>query len=1093
MKHYLYRLFCFYLLFAGLCATAQINRTAGKSSIAFRNNYQRVSAGLSHTLEIRNGQLWAWGNNQYGQLGDSSKIGRISPVRIGTDEDWVTVSAGRDHSMAIKANGSLWGWGRNAFGEVGNGTTQQILFPTQIGTEQNWISVSSTHGNHTIALKADGSLWAWGYNLNGQLGDSSTTNRTSPKQIGQDRLWINISTGYQHSLGIKSDGSLWAWGLNSSGQLGDHGTVRRIKPVQIDSVSSVSNGWVSVSCGFTHTLALKANGTLWAWGANGLGQLGDSSNINSLSPIMVSNNSDFVSISAGGNHNMALKANGTLWVWGSGNRGQMGNGSTNNLWVPTKMQVDPALPGWTMISAGYDHGMGVKADGSLMAWGRNDIGQIGDSSYVQQEIPVFISVVLNWVSFSAGANYTIALKSNGTLWAWGDNTYGQLGDGTNSQQNKPVPLGTDHDWISISCGEYHNLALKCDGTLWAWGKSDFGQIGDAFTLNRNKPVRIGADSNWTNIAAGGSHSLALKADGTIWAWGYNGFGQLGINSRKNWSRPVKMQSDSFWVSIVCGDNHSHGITSNGRLWSWGNNNIGQLGVAKLEDYVTYPRMLDIGYHTVAFSSKGNDGKFRNSKGEIRRIDSSTKIVDKDGWMAVVNGIDYTLAIDASGMLHAQGKNNFGQMGDGTIIEKVILTLIGNQSPIVFVNAGFYHSGIIKSDRKSLCMTGFNNRGQLGKNDTVAISVYTCGIPSGLEVATLALEKQIKCAGDKINVPFKASGVFDTSNVFTAELSNSIGQFVNPVVIGTIKSNRSDTILAITPLNTTTDYRYRIRVVSSIPPAIGTNNGKDLTIYSMKKPVISTKDTTTFCFGGQVKFNVVVSPAASLVWYRNYQEISGTSGISYLTKMSGVYHLIAELGGVCKDSSNKISVLVNPLPIIVSNPVNELIKSGQRATFNISVTDKTAKRQWQQDAGLDFVNLKNSNIFSGVDSDTLTIDSVNFEMNNFHYRCWVSSAEGCSSISNPAILTVEELVGIREFTLANGFSVFPNPASHRFTLKANTLVFGWSYCLKDLIGKTILTGLINNPLTTVNIENISKGMYFLSVNGFEGSAIKIIKN
>src|SRR3990172_6998202 len=134
MKPHFRNLIFLGFLLQSVMSGAQINRAAGKSSVAYRNNYQRASAGLSHTLEIRNGQLWAWGNNQYGQLGDSTKVGRISPVRIGTDEDWVTVSAGRDHTMAIKANGTLWGWGRNAFGEVGTGNTTQVLFPTKVGT-----------------------------------------------------------------------------------------------------------------------------------------------------------------------------------------------------------------------------------------------------------------------------------------------------------------------------------------------------------------------------------------------------------------------------------------------------------------------------------------------------------------------------------------------------------------------------------------------------------------------------------------------------------------------------------------------------------------------------------------------------------------------------------------------------------------------------------------------------------------------------------------------------------------------------------------------------------------------------------------------
>lgn len=352
-----------------------------------------------------------------------------------------------------------------AVNEFGTAYGNELIFNTN--EIEYYVSVSAS--GHSLALKSDGTLWAWGYNHYGQLGDGTNTDRNTPVQIGSG--YAAISAGGAHTLALKVDGTLWAWGDNAGGQLGDGTNESRNLPTEIGS------GYSVISAGSGHSMALKTDGTLWTWGYNNQGRLGDGTIINSNTPIQIG--VGYSSISAGGSHSLALKVDGTLWAWGNNEFGQLADGTNENRYTPVQIGS-----GYVGIAAGGIHTLALKVDGKLYGAGYNSYGQLGDNSNVHRAELTYIGE--GYSSVSAGAIHSLLIKNDGTLWACGKNAFGALGDGTNDDKLMPVQIGSDYS--KVSAGSEFSVALKTDGSLWTWGNNENGQLGNGTNVDTNVPT-----------------------------------------------------------------------------------------------------------------------------------------------------------------------------------------------------------------------------------------------------------------------------------------------------------------------------------------------------------------------------------------------------------------------------------------------------------------------------------------------------------------------------------------------------------------------------------------------------------------------------
>jgi alpha-tubulin suppressor-like RCC1 family protein len=397
---------------------------------------------------------------------------------------------------------------------------------------------STTGTNFTDVLGVNGQTFYYvitAVNNAGEGTNSSEVNAT-PIAISNPGQY---AAGANHSLALKLDGTVWAWGDNSVGELGDGTTTDRHTPVKVLNLSNI----VAVAAGDGFSVAVKSDETVWTWGRNGNGQLGDGTTTTRITPIMVPGLSNVLVIAAGLHSTYALRVGpggGEVWTWGDNSHGQLADGTTTDRHSPIKANIQYI----TNISPGDYHVLALRYDGTLWAWGNNGSGQIGIGT-AGGNVLTPVNIPLNNVAaIAAGGSHSVVMDANNNIWTWGDNSTGQLGDGTTARHTSPHVL-TLSGVVDISAGENHTLATTSDGTIWSWGANGQGQLGDGTKTDRHSPVSVVGFTQGSSLAAGSKYSIAVKIDNTLSAWGNNGQGQVGDGSTADRSSPVSVVGFSF--------------------------------------------------------------------------------------------------------------------------------------------------------------------------------------------------------------------------------------------------------------------------------------------------------------------------------------------------------------------------------------------------------------------------------------------------------------------------------------------------------------------------------------------------------------------
>ena len=552
------------------------------------NGVLAISASLDHTCALMNDRttIYCWGKNSYGQLGTGSVSSNPpdSPIAVNLTLPPLTlitaIAAGAQHTCALISNGVVDCWGDGSLGQMGNNSSNQTQNPTPSQVyEPSSVMAISAGGNadsgHTCALTGANGVVCWGSNAFGQLGDGSNNNRNAPVDVaGLSSNVQAIAAGVDDTCALMSDHRIRCWGTDSVGQLGDG--VVSISTNALD-VSDLSSGVTLLGMGDRSTCVM-VNGQAYCWGNNRDGQLGDGSTINRPAPSPVIGLSGTITAIDGGLDQTCAIVNGGVECWGNLNP------MTDVIDPPTG--ISALSSGVTELSVTNLHGCAVVA-GAARCWGDNSFGQLGDgttnASYTDS-VPV-TGVDSGIVQVTTGQWFSCALKSNGTVLCWGDNNAGQLGnDPANYPTSKvALPVSGLANVTLITAGQDSACAILEGGSVKCWGNNGQGQLGNGGQISSFTPVQVtGLTGGVTSITAGGYHACALVSGG-VQCWGFNSFGQLGngLTTLSKVPSPVTGLSSGVIAVVAGGINYDEeqtcAITFSGKLKCWGGDEYGQLG------------------------------------------------------------------------------------------------------------------------------------------------------------------------------------------------------------------------------------------------------------------------------------------------------------------------------------------------------------------------------------------------------------------------------------------------------------------------------------------------------------------------------------
>jgi alpha-tubulin suppressor-like RCC1 family protein len=661
------------------------------------------SALATHSCGLdAGGAAYCWGSNGAGQIGDGTTTTRLvaTAVSMPSGVAFASVAVGASHSCGISFTRDAYCWGDNSTGELGDGTSTNRALPTAVAGGFSFIAISPSN-NHTCALDAAGVVYCWGNNSSGQLGDGTTAMHLAPAPVAMPTgvTFTSLAVGNVFSCALSTAGTEYCWGNNGNGQLGDGTTTSRSTPTPVIMPSGVT--WISfIAAGNGVQCARSSANVVYCTGSNSSGQLGDGTTTSrsQLASVTMPSGVAFSGMAVSSAHVCATTQTDEVYCWGKNGSGQLGDGSTTLRTIPTAA----ALPGGvsiTRIAVGASHSCGTTAEGVVYCWGSSGAGQLGNGSsgaITQSAIPLMATGTQAITTLAAGpsASHACGLTSTGAAYCWGSNISSQLGDGTTTLRYVPaaVTMPSGVTFVRISVGNSFSCAISDAGSSYCWGANGSGELGNSGTATRTTPgissMPLGV--TFTGIAAGNSFACALAVTGEPWCWGSNSSFQLGDGTSTARTTPtlVTMPSGVTFVSLALGSSFACGLTSAGLADCWGSNSVGQLGdgtmtvrsvptAVTMPSGVTFATLTTGGSHTCGATSAGdvycwgNNGNGQLGDGTTAAHSSPALVTMPIGvtFTSLTSGTFHSCAMTTTNVAYCWGANTSGQLGDATLTQR----------------------------------------------------------------------------------------------------------------------------------------------------------------------------------------------------------------------------------------------------------------------------------------------------------------------------------------------------------------------------------------------------------------------------------------
>ena len=694
--------------------TGQPGHAAGPAGAALVSSHATlIAAGNAHSCVIQSGQAYCWGSNSNGQLGDGSTISTTSPVPVYTGG----VLAGR--------------------------TLTQIV----------------AGASSTCALDSTGLAYCWGLNSSGQLGNNSTTQSPVPVAVSTSgvlagKTLVQLAAGNAHVCALDSTGAAYCWGSNGGGQLGNNSTTKSLVPVAVTTSGVLSGATLTqITAGYAHTCAVSSAGAAYCWGANGNGQLGNSSTTLSLVPVAVTTSGVLsgvtltqISSDQLGQYTCALSAAGRAYCWGAASFGQLGNGGSSTPGVPVAVSTSGVLSGVTLaqIATGSGTTCALSAGGAGYCWGQDVNGELGNNSTTSTTVPVAVTTSglgsgETLAQVSLGTNFACALDSANAVYCWGLNTSGQVGNpATGTHFLVPTAVTSQS---TISAGYAHSCMIR-NGRAYCWGDNTYGELGNGTTTSSSTPVAVSTSGVLsgvilTQITAGYYFTCALSSTGSVYCWGRNAEGELGNGTTTASGTPVAVSTSGVLAGISITQITSDAslsecaLGSNGAAYCWGMNSNGQLG-----------------NNTVSNSS-------------VPVAVSTSGVLSGVTLTQVSSGTNSTCALSSAGAAYCWGGNTNGQLGNNSTANSPVPVAVSTSGvlsgvTVTQVSAGNAFACAVGGSGAAYCW-GYDASGQLGNASTtsssVPVAVTTSGALSGVTVTQVSAGASYTCALGGTGAPY----------------------------------------------------------------------------------------------------------------------------------------------------------------------------------------------------------------------------------------------------------------------------------------------------------------------------------------------------